>query len=382
MKTDSHQGKKKVWKMFVIIVCCCVIVICVILPPSLGKTKPNKKKNGNVLENSISEKIHVDINDASLGMFIMAKDSSKPVLLFLSGGPGIPEYLMEQWYPSGLENEFVVCYPEYRGASLSYDSGLDPNSITLDQYIDDAVGITNYLRERFGQDKIYLMAHSFGTYIGINLADRHPELYFSYIAMSQKTDGRISEKMAYDYMYEQYTAQGNDKMIERFEKYPIHASEEAFDKYLNEAGGLRDTAMHDLGVGTTHEMRSVISEIFFPSLRCTAYTPMERINIWRGKFFLAKTPAGKGIWDYNAYEDVPEIDIPIYFFGGVYDYTCAYPSQKDYFEKIKAPLKAFYTFDNSAHSPLFEEPEKAMCILTEDVLAGRKGLADARAKID
>jgi pimeloyl-ACP methyl ester carboxylesterase len=103
---------------------------------------------------------------------------------------------------------------------------------------------------------------------------------------------------------------------------------------------------------------------------------MERINIWRGKFFLANTPVGKGIWDYNAYEDVPEIDIPVYFLAGVYDYTCAYPSQKEYYEKIKAPLKAFYTFDNSAHSPLFEEPEIALHILTDDVLAGRKDLAD------
>jgi pimeloyl-ACP methyl ester carboxylesterase len=301
----------------------------------------------------------------------MAKNSRSPVMLFLSGGPGIPEYLMEQWYPSGLENEFTVCYLEYRGASLSYDSGLDPESITLDQYIADAVGITHYLRERFGQEKIYLMAHSFGTYVGINLADQHPELYHAYIAMSQKTDGRISEALAYDYMHEQYKAQGNDKMIKRFEEYPIHSSKEVFDKYLNEAGGLRDTAMHDLGVGTTHDMRSVISDIFFPSLRCAVYTPMERINIWRGKLFLAKTPVGQGIWNYSAFEDVPQIDIPVYFLAGIYDYTCPHSLQREYYESINAPLKAFYTFDNSAHSPLFEEPEKAMRILVEDVLADK-----------
>jgi pimeloyl-ACP methyl ester carboxylesterase len=246
----------------------------------------------------------------------------------------------------------------------------------LNQYIADAVGTTNYLRERFGQEKIYLMAHSFGTFVGINLVDQHPDLYHAYIAMSQKTDGRISEALAYDYMYEQYKARGNDKMIKRFEEYPIHTSMEAFDKYLNEAGGLRDTAMHDLGVGTTHEMRSVISGVFFPSLRCTVYTPMERINIWRGKFFLAKTPVGQAIWNYSAFEDVPQIDIPVYFLAGIYDYTCPYPLQREYYESIDAPLKAFYTFNNSAHSPLFEEQENAMRILVKDVLAERIELAD------
>ena len=364
------------WIILTIIFICFVSAVCIILPPSSGRTKPFTDDNGIILEGSISEKTFLEINGAKLGMFIMSKNIGNPVLLFLSGGPGIPEYLMEQWYPSGLENNFTVCYPEYRGASLSFDSGLDPESITLDQYISDAAGITNYLCERFGLEKIYLMAHSFGTYIGINLVSRRPELYRAYISMSQKTDGRISETLAYDYMYEQYKAQGNGKMIKRFEKHPIHASDEAFNKYLNEAGGLRDTAMHDLGVGTTHEMRSVISGVFFPSLRCTVYTPIERINIWRGKIFLAKTPVGQGIWNYSAFEDVSHIDIPVYFLAGIYDYTCPYALQKEYFKNIDAPLKAFYTFDNSAHSPLFEEPEKAMRILAADVLAGKTELAD------
>ena len=333
-----------------IVLLCLATVICIILPPSLGRIKPFTDENGRVLEGSISEKTFVEINDATLGMFIIAKNSSNPVLLFLSGGPGIPEYLMEQWYPSGLENNFVVCYLEYRGASLSYDPGLNPEGITLDQYIADAVGITNYLRERFRQEKIYLIAHSFGTYVGINLVDRYPELYRAYIAMSQKTDGRISEALAYDYMYEQYKTQGNVKMMRRFEKYPVHTSEEAFDKYLSEAGGLRDTAMHDLGLGTTHEMRSVISGIFLPSLRCTVYTPMERINIWRGKFFLAKTPVGQGIWNYSAFDDVPQVSIPVYFFAGLYDYTCPYPLQKEYYESITRVLAHRVTYSRRLRS--------------------------------
>ena len=377
MKATGRRGReRKMVLTFAIILLLLVVVVYIILPPSFGKTKPFLDENGHVSANSISEKIYVEINGTSLGMFIMARDRSKPVLLFLSGGPAIPEYLMEQWYPVGLEDEFVVCWLAYRGTSLSYNTNTDPKIMTTDQFVDDALGITNYLRERFGQRKIYLMAHSFGTYIGIHLANRYPELYHAYIAMAQVTEKRREEMLAYDYMYEQYITLGNDKMVKRFEKYPIHTSEEAFDDYLFAAGGLRDTAMHDLGVGTTHNMRSVIGGIFFRSLRTTVYTPMERINIWRGKVLVTPTPVNTDVFRFNAFDAVPEIGVPIYFLGGIYDYTCAYPLQKEYYEMIEAPLKAFYTFENAAHSPLFEEPEKAMRILTEDVLAGRKDLAD------
>lgn len=216
--------------------------------------KSLRDENGRLLEGSISEKIHVDINSTSLGMFIVGKDTSKPILLFLGGGPRIPEYFLESQYPSGLENDFVVCYLEYRGTSLSYHPDILPETLTTEQYLEDAVGVTNYLRERFGQEKIYLMGHSFGTYIGILTASMHPELYHAYIAMSQITDQEKSEQLVYHYMLEQYQQANKTKMITEFERYPIMSDDEAYKSYFNSS--LRDTAMHELGVGTMHNMNS------------------------------------------------------------------------------------------------------------------------------
>ena len=39
-------------------------------------------------------------------------------------------------------------------------------------------------------------------------------------------------------------------------------------------------------------------------------------------------------------------------------------------------MKGFYTFEESAHSPIFEEPERVRRIMREDVLPERVGLAD------
>jgi len=136
--------------------------------------------------------------------------------------------------------------------------------------------------------------------------------------------------------------------------------------------------MHSLGIGTTHDMDSILTGLFIPSLTFREYTLMEKVNLWRGK-------ARSGIsvvWDKMVTTDltqkVPELAIPVYFFHGVYDYTCSYTLAKSYFEKRKAPLKGFYTFEQSAHSPALEEPEKMQTILRTNVLVGANNLADAK----
>ncbi|MGG5329413.1 alpha/beta fold hydrolase [Enterococcus sp. AZ163] len=368
------RREKKVIVVIAAIVLCIVIVVCIILPPSTGKTEPYLDDDENVIAGSISEKISVDINGTSLGMFIMAKDNTKPVLLFLGGGPGIPEYFLEQSYPSKLEDEFVVCYLDYRGTALSYDPELTTETMTTEQYVSDAAQVTKYLSERFGQEKIYLMGHSFGTYIGLKVVHQYPNMYHAYIAMSQITNSPKSEKLAYSYMREQYEIAGNTKMVQKFDDYPILTSEKAYERYT--ASSLRDTAMHELGVGTMRNMKSVISGIFFPSLRCTAYTQAERINIWKGKDFSQSTPIFEESRQYDSFNEVSSIEVPIYFFAGIHDYTVCYSLQQEYYEKINAPIKAFYTFHNSAHSPLFEESEKALAILAQNVLTRKTTLSD------
>jgi hypothetical protein len=44
--------------------------------------------------------------------------------------------------------------------------------------------------------------------------------------------------------------------------------------------------------------------------------------------------------------------------------------------RLDAPVKGFYTFEQSAHSPLFEEPDRTLEILLTDVLTGGDSLAD------
>ena len=135
--------------------------------------------------------------------------------------------------------------------------------------------------------------------------------------------------------------------------------------------------MHPLGIGTTHDMRSHITGIFLASLRSRRYTLREKIHLWRGKASLGVSPLWNEMITTDLSERFTKLQLPVFFFSGVHDYTVNCTLSKQYLDKIEAPLKGFYSFGQSAHSPLFEEPQRARRILQEDVLAGRNRLADA-----
>lgn len=341
------------------------LLMIFILPPSRGIIKPLMDEEGHVIDDSIAEKIIISIQGVNQGMIIKGKHKDLPVLLLLHGGPGLSDYFLSTLYPTGLEEHFIVCYWDQRGTGLSYFPELDPKTMTKEQFILDALEVTRYLKDRFGQEKIYLMGHSWGTYLGLKLASDYPEYYHAYLAMSQIVNQIESERDAYQYMLNQFKDSNQSKMVETLEKYEVFESRYELNKYRMSMD--RDKAMHSLGLGTMHEMTSVVSGLFFPSLRNKDYTMEERIRIWRGKAFSRDTNLLFSIDSFDARVDIPTLSIPIYFFAGVYDYTTTYALQYDYYEHVIAPKKMFFSFENSAHSPIFEEPSLAISYITDNV---------------
>jgi pimeloyl-ACP methyl ester carboxylesterase len=347
-----------------------LLLLAALLLMSPGKPEPFLDANGRPLAGSISEKIRVPINGLEQGMFIRGRDSRNPVLLYLHGG--LPEYFLAQRYPTGLEDDFTVVWWEQRGSGLSYSPDIPPETLTAEQFISDTLEVTNYLRKRFGQDKIYLMGHSGGSFIGIQAAARAPELYHAYIGVAQMSHQLESERLAYEYMLQRFRERGDEKMVRKLEAAPVTMEGGAPRAYL----ALRDPGMHGLGIGTTHDMRSVPGGIFLPSWLCRDYTLGEKVNLWRGKARAGVSSLWEEMLATDLSQRTPALDLPVYFFEGVYDYTTSYTVAKSYFEALAAPVKGFYTFEQSAHSPIFEEPAKAQRILREDVRTGTVRLAD------
>jgi pimeloyl-ACP methyl ester carboxylesterase len=366
MKTVSLAGSLILLAGLLISV---LLLLGVLLLLSPGTPKPFLDDGGKPLAGSISEKIRVKINGVEQGMFIQGKSERNPVLLYLHGG--VPDYFLTPRYPTGLEEMFTIVWWEQRGSGLSYQPDMPPDSVNPEQIVSDTLELTNYLRTRFGQEKIYLMGRSGGTFFGIQAAARAPQLYHAYIAVAQITHQLESERLAHRYMLARYKDEGDTKMAQRLEDGPIGDSVPLPKAYIR----VRDVAMHELGVGTTHDMKSVFTGMFLPSLLHREYTLSEKINLWRGKLF-----SGSRLWNTQLSTDltkkVTRLEVPVYFLHGVYDYTVSYPLAKSYFERLEAPVKGFYTFKQSAHTPFFEEPQKMREIMRADVLTGSTGLAD------
>jgi pimeloyl-ACP methyl ester carboxylesterase len=139
---------------------------------------------------------------------------------------------------------------------------------------------------------------------------------------------------------------------------------------------IRDVAMHKLGVGTMRSMRSVVTGLFLPSLAFPEYTLTEKYHFWAAKAKSGIATLWSEVLATDLVETAAELEVPTYFLHGAFDYTCSYPLARKYLEAIRAPVKGFYTFDRSAHSPIFEEPDRVREILVSDVLRGRADLAD------
>lgn len=348
--------------LFIVILLFIGILIILVLNSS-GKPKPFLDHNGKIIPNSISEKNYIEVNGGNIGFFIKGINKNNPILLYLHGG--MPDYFLTEKYPTGLDQVFTVVWLEQRGAGLSYKARVLNKSSVVEDLISDTIEVTNYLRQRFSQNKIYLMAHSGGSFIGIKVIEKHPELYEAYIGVSQIVYQKLSEKKAYEYITMQYSKDVKKRKIYKtLLDNPVELAQ-PLPAYYNK---MRDYTMHDLGIGTMRKMKSVITGIFIPSLLFDEYNLTDKINLWKGKLSSGISIIWNDISSHDLSKESKTFQIPVYFLHGIYDYTCSYELAKQYYEVINAPKKGFYSLQESAHSPIFEEPKECIRIIKENVL--------------
>lgn len=269
---------------------------------------------GKSRERSLSERVFVMINGVRQGMIIQSTNTAHPVILFLHGGPGMPEFFLNTTHPSGLEQDFTVVWWEQRGTGLSYSSDIPRAIMTVAQLIADTIAVTHWLRQRFSKDRIILVDHSWGSFPGIQVAAAAPELFHAYIGMGQVTHQLQSEVAALSAMLAQYRALCDAAMVCRLEDAPVGMADGLSPTYLC----LRGKAMHGLGCGTTRDMASVITGVFMPVWQCPAYTVAEKVDILSGMSFSLRF-----LWDGFLRTDltyqIKTLDLVVYFLSGAHD---------------------------------------------------------------
>ena len=131
--------------ILLILVVIFLVAILIIFPYSSGEMPTVQSANG------LSERAVVTTDDGELAVMLISENIDNPVLIVCGGGPGIPQYLLEDMYPSRLAENFTVCYWDYRGTGLNYRENIDPSDMTTERYIADTGFVTDYLTERFQQ---------------------------------------------------------------------------------------------------------------------------------------------------------------------------------------------------------------------------------------
>jgi len=287
-------------------------------------------------------------------IIIRADDITKPVILFLHGGPGVPEYFIMKKETKELEKNFVMVYWEQRGAGKSYCKDKSKCNLTTEQLIEDTRELSLILSKKFKQEKIYIMGHSWGSMLGLLTVSKYPELFFAYMGIGQVTNQYEAEKESLIWVRERALELSDKRGLKNLNKLILPeplADVKEWDNYL------RIHRKYLLKYGGTYHKKVSMIKLLKDFIFASEYNLKEKIMLIPSAFYSLKC-----LWHDVVTTDffikVTSVEVPVYIFQGVHDYQVSYNLAKSYFNNLKAPDKKFISFENSAHSPLTEEYER------------------------
>jgi len=250
----------------------------------------------------------------------------------------MPAMYLAHAFQHEVEKEFVVVQWDRRAAGKSYREDIS-STLTTEQLVVDTVELTNVLRARFHQDRIYLVGHSWGTYLGMLVIARHPELYHTYVGIGQLARSSPIAGIQDEYIRQTARRMGDQDAIKELEE---------------KGAGVRETLLFKFG-GEIHNAKS-FAPLLLTGLAAPEYSLRDARNIPKG------VPLYSRNFVYNSISGelmdvITRVEIPVYFFTGRYDYCDPFTLTEQYFSKINAPEKHIVWFEESAHFPFYEEPE-------------------------
>lgn len=291
-------------------------------------------------ERAVASLEQVSLGGAPQWVLIRGRDRRNPVVLFLHGGPGMPAMFLAHAFQREAERDFVMVQWDRRGAGKSFDAAEPRDSLTVRRTLDDLFELTRLLRARFGQGRIFLVGHSWGTYLGLLAIREHPEYFAAYVGMGQMAGDTAAVRTARRaFLTRAAAAAGDSVTLGRL------------------AAGSRGTEDDLFTYGA--ELRGAQS--FWPILRtgllAPEYTLRDALNVKRGAELVAKAMR-YDVAPRPLAGEVPAVEVPIYFFLGRYDFNTPSPLASSYLARLRAPRKGITWFERSAHFPFFEEPAR------------------------
>jgi len=325
-----------------------------------------------VSPNGVEELLAIPINGTQQWISVRGRDRRNPILLMLHGGPGAPSLPVAYTFQNPWEDYFTVVQWDQRGAGKTYAAN-DPKAVaetmTVDQMTSDAEEVVRHLQKTYGKKKIFLLGHSWGTVLGVAVAQRHPEWLYAYVSVGQLIDTKRNEAEGYEFALSEAKRHNNTEAVKDLEgiaPYPGEPGSLTFArigvqrKWLTYYGGLtygRTSFSYDANAWTLSpdytdkDLDAVDDGSLFSLTHLLG--PLEAVNL----------------------TNVTTFGCPLFVFEGRHDYATSHTLAEAWFKSVKAPEKKFVWFENSAHMVMQEEPGRFLHHLVVDVrpLAVRVG---------
>lgn len=269
---------------------------------------------------------------------------SRVLLLFLAGGPGGTE-LGAMRRDATLEQNFVVVTWDQRGAGASYPA-LDPAStLTLEGMVADTVELSEYLADRFGQERIVLVGQSWGSTLAVLAAQERPDLYDAVVGAGQMVSQRETDILFWQdaLAWAEETGQsglaatlrdsGPPPYADLYDYEPVVSTEHDWNAYP--------------GMDLSHELPGTL---FVPE-----YSFLDRVNAFRG-FFDTNATLYPQLQDIDFRRDVPRLEVPYVMVIGEHEARGRAELAEEWFTLLDAPAKERVVVAGAGHRPNFDEP--------------------------
>jgi pimeloyl-ACP methyl ester carboxylesterase len=310
-------------------------------------TPPFTDSSGKRLPDSIAEEVLLPMKGARQYLLVRGLNRAAPIALFLHGGPGGSETALMRLYNAPIENHLTMAYWDQRGAGRSYDPNIPPETMTIPQFVDDLDQVVDHLHTRLGQQRVWLIGHSWGSALGMLYAHRNGAKVAGYIGIGQVASNPQDEMHAYQFVLDEARRRGDRAALAKLGK--IGPPPYTFDRLM-----VRDRLLDEYG-GTFHRQPDKW-RIVFEALFDTPEAGIgDLFRLWQGMAF-----SQRALWPSFARLDlteaVPALDVPVTFVLGRFDQRTWSPLAVVYLEALRAPSKRLIWLENSAHNGPFEEP--------------------------
>jgi proline iminopeptidase len=331
-----------------------------------AKTPTILDANGKALPGSITSLEKVRLGGHEQWIMLRGHSTDKPVLLYLSGGPGQSDLPFVRVLLDDLTRNFVVVGWDQRGTGKSY-SALDPTAtLTLDRAVSDTIELTNYLRQRFDEQKIYLLGESWGSTLGVLAVQRQPELYYAWIGSGQMVSQRETDRRIYQEVLALAEKTNDTALAQKMRSYgePPYKDMPYANAFVM---GLYDRLSPPYTPTQSYIQRGTEAKLGPWSIFGSEYNFVEKVNVMRGliDMFSVMYPQLQAV-DFR--QTVKRLEVPVYLLDGVAELRSRRDLVWEWYNPLQATHKQIFTFENAGHSVVFEQFEAFSQIMQNTIL--------------